>query len=154
MQPKMKTLINQLRLITQFPVIGLESPHIKFTSNDFARVFFFQFLSGISSSHQSLQPVKLERLVLFIKTKMSGSERNFENTFQDYDGRTSLQSPDGKVTRKTYFLCSLCVMQFVFSTLIQNQVMFEISLLHLYDGVQTMTVCTYLCRLLNHFFPD
>ena len=41
MQPKMKTLINQLRLITQFPVIGLESPHIKFTSNDFARVFFF-----------------------------------------------------------------------------------------------------------------
>ena len=66
---------------------------------------------------------------------MSRSERNFENTFQDYDGGTSLQSPDGKVKRKTYFLCSLCVMQFVFSTLIQNQVMFEISLLHLYDAV-------------------
>ena len=66
---------------------------------------------------------------------MSGSERYFENTFQDYDGRTSLQSPDGKVKRETYFLFSLCVMQFVFSTLIQNQVMFEISLLHLYDAV-------------------
>lgn len=64
---------------------------------------------------------------------MSGSERYFENTFQDYDGRTSLQSPDGKVKRKTYFSFSLCVMQFVFLTLTQNQVMFEISLLHLYD---------------------
>ena len=44
-----------------------------------------------------------------------------------------MQSPDGKVKRETYFLFSLCVMQFVFSTSIQNQVMFEISLLHLYD---------------------
>lgn len=67
---------------------------------------------------------------------MSGSGRYFENTFQDYDGRTSLQSPDGKVKRETYFLFSLCVMQFVFSTLIQNQVMCEISLLHLYDCLQ------------------
>ena len=71
----------------------------------------------------------------FHQNKMSGSERNFENTFQDYDGRTSVQSPDGKVKRETYFLSSLCVMQFVFSTLIQNQVIFEISFFHLYDGV-------------------
>lgn len=29
---------------------------------------------------------------------MSSSERRyFENRFEDYDGRTSLQSPDGKV---------------------------------------------------------
>ena len=80
---------------------------------------------------------------------MSGSERNFENTFQDYDGRTSLQSPDGKVKRETYFLFSLCVMQFVFSTVIQNQVMFEISLLHLYDclHVSLQIVEPFLSRL-------
>ncbi|CAH3188626.1 unnamed protein product [Porites evermanni] len=47
---------------------------------------------------------------------MSGSERNFENTFQDYDGRTSLQSPDGKIAEpflsrlkeETYKLLKQC----------------------------------------------
>ena len=40
---------------------------------------------------------------------MSGFERNFKNTFQDYDGRNSLQSPDGKVKRKKYFhFFSMC----------------------------------------------
>ncbi|XP_073235218.1 lanC-like protein 2 [Porites lutea] len=47
---------------------------------------------------------------------MSGSERNFENTFQDYDGRTSLQSPDGKIVEpflsrlkdETYKLLKQC----------------------------------------------
>ncbi|XP_078377053.1 lanC-like protein 2 isoform X3 [Oculina patagonica] len=33
---------------------------------------------------------------------MSSSERYFENRFEDYDGRTSLQSPDGKIAEPYY----------------------------------------------------
>lgn len=48
----------------------------------------------------SLNPAAKMRLVLFSQntSAMASSERRyFDNRFEDYDGRTSLQSPDGKV---------------------------------------------------------